>query len=73
VVGHASPEKGQGLALQEHKEHEHQASKDRESHDRVEKQNVRAVNADTHQENANGDLAEDRCETESNLAKPPVL
>lgn len=37
VMGHPSPEEGKWLALQEHQEHEHQASKDRQGHDRIEK------------------------------------
>jgi hypothetical protein len=31
------------------------------------------LDTDTQQENANGDLAENRCETESDFAEPPVL
>jgi hypothetical protein len=73
VISQSSPKKGQWLALQQHEEHEHQSSKDCQDHDGIEEQNMRPVEANTHQENTNSDLAENRCETESNFAEPPVL
>lgn len=73
VQGRPRPEIRQWLALQEHQEHEDQSRKNGQNHDGVEDPDMSSLDGNSHQENANGDLAENGGEAVCDFTKPPIL
>lgn len=73
VEGRSSPEVGEWLALQQHQEHEDKAGQHGQHHDGVQCPQVDWPDGDAHQENADGNLAEDGGEAVGDFAEPPVL
>ena len=73
VHGRPRPEISQWLALQEHQEHEDQSRKNGQNHDDIEDPDMSSLDGDSHEENANRNLAENGGEAVCDFTKPPVL